>query len=88
MINLSSKDFTKAEFKTLGYNLNFIPTPGKPNKKPLEHDIKQFSRRIKLRDHFGTIFGPLWDDFEDHFGMIFGLFWDNFGTIWDHFGFL
>ena len=53
-MNLSSKDFTKAEFKTLGYNLNFIPTPDKPNKKQLEHDIKQFSRRIKLRDHFGV----------------------------------
>ena len=54
MINFSSKDFTKAEFKTLGYNLNFIPTPGKPNKKQMEHDIKLFGRRIKLRDHFGV----------------------------------
>ena len=53
MINLSSKQFSKHEFKILGYNLNFIPTPEKINKKQLEQDLKKFGRRIKLRDHFG-----------------------------------
>ena len=54
VINLSTKHFSKPEFKILGYNLNFIPTPGKINKKQLEQDVKQFGRRIKLRDHFGV----------------------------------
>ena len=74
MINLSSKDFSKAEFKTLGYNLNFIPTPGKLNKKQLEQDIKLFGRHIKSRDHFG-VFQPAkpifkskssWEPSENH----------------------
>ena len=73
-INLSSKTFSKPEFKTLGYNLNFIPTPGKLNKKQLEQDIKLFGRRIKLRDHFGVsqpvkqIFKSKssWEPSEDH----------------------
>ena len=54
MINLSKQNFTRAEYKLLGYNLNFVPTPDSINKKDLSRDIKQFSRRIKLRDHFGN----------------------------------
>ena len=53
VINLSTKHFSKPEFKVLGYNLNFIPTPDKINKKELAQDMKKFGRRIKLRDHFG-----------------------------------
>ena len=52
-MNLSDKSFTKAQFKLLGYNLNYIPTPNHINKKELSTDIKKFGRRIKLRDHFG-----------------------------------
>ena len=52
-MNLSTKNFSKPEFKVLGYNLNFIPTPDKINKKELAQDMKKFGRRIKLRDHFG-----------------------------------
>ena len=52
-MNLSSKNFTKPEYKILGYNLNFIPTPEKIDKKELNQDLKKFGRRIKLRDHFG-----------------------------------
>ena len=52
-MNLSDKSFTKAQFKLLGYNLNFIPTPNRINEKELNTDIKKFGRRIKLRDHFG-----------------------------------
>ena len=53
VINLSDRSFTKAQFKLLGYNLNFIPTPNNINKKTLATDIKKFGRRVKLRDHFG-----------------------------------
>ena len=52
-MNLSKREFTKTEYKLLGYNLNFIPTPKSINKKNLTQDIKQFNRRVKLRDHFG-----------------------------------
>ena len=52
-MNLSKQNFTKTEYKLLGYNLNFIPTPKSVNKAELAQDIKQFNRRIKLRDHFG-----------------------------------
>ena len=53
MINLSKINFTRAEYKLLGYNLNFIPTPNSINKTDLLRDIKQFDRRIKLHDNFG-----------------------------------
>jgi hypothetical protein len=54
VINFSKKSFSKPEYKLLGYNLNYIPTPNSINKKELAQDIKQFGRRIKLRDHFGN----------------------------------
>ena len=53
-MNLSEHGFTKNEYKLLGYNLNFVPTPDSVNKNELKHDIKTFNRRIKLRSHFGT----------------------------------
>ena len=53
MINLSKKSFTETEFKLLGYNLNFVPTPKTINKTELKRDLENFNRRIKLRDHFG-----------------------------------
>ena len=52
-MSLSDKSFTKAQYKLLGYNLNYIPTPNHINKRELFSDIKKFGRRIKLRDHFG-----------------------------------
>ena len=55
MINLSDFKFTVNEYKLLGYNLNFVPTPETINKNELLHDIKRFNRRIKLRSHFGTL---------------------------------
>ena len=33
-------------------NLNFCPTPGYYNKEKLKRDIKTFTRKIKLREHF------------------------------------
>ena len=53
-MNLSEKSFTKAQYKLLGYNLNYIPTPNHIDKKELFSDIKKFGRRIKLPDHFGN----------------------------------
>ena len=53
VVNLSNKSFSKPQYKLLGYNLNFVPTPNKINKLELNKDLKQFGRRIKLRDHFG-----------------------------------
>ena len=55
VMNLSEKEFSTNEFKLLGYNLNFVPTPNKINKNELLHDVKNFNRRIKLRSHFGTL---------------------------------
>ena len=54
MINLSNSGFTVNEFKLLGKNLNFVPTPDAVNKKELLKDIDKFNRRIKLRAHFGA----------------------------------
>ena len=54
VINLSKFGFTVNEYKILGYNLNFVPTPGSINKNELLHDVQKFNRRIKLRSHFGT----------------------------------
>ena len=55
MINLSEQGFSTNEYKLLGYNLNFVPTPNKINKNELLQDIKNFNRRIKLKSHFGSI---------------------------------
>ena len=38
----------------LGKNLNFCPTPGKFNEKILRNETEEFSRRLKLRAHFGN----------------------------------
>ena len=37
----------------MGYNLNFIPTPEKLNKKEIMENIDNFNRRVKLKSHFG-----------------------------------
>ena len=54
VINYSKKSFSKPEYKLLGYNLNYIPTPNNIDKKEIAQDIKNFGRRVKLRDHFGV----------------------------------
>ena len=33
--------------------MNFVPNPGKPNKKDLETDMNAYFRRVMLRAHFG-----------------------------------
>ena len=40
------------EYKILGYNLNFVPTPKNVNKNELLMDINKFNRRIKLKAYF------------------------------------
>ena len=47
-------EFSVYEFKILGYNLNFIPTPDFLNKQDFLRDINKFNRRVKLKSHFGT----------------------------------
>ena len=58
VINLSKLNFSVYEFKILGYNLNFIPTPNFFNEMNFNRDVKQFHRRIKLRSHFGITESP------------------------------
>ena len=38
----------------LNKGLNFCPTPGLYNSREFANDIKHFSRKIKLKAHFGT----------------------------------
>ena len=40
------------EYKILGYNLNFVPTPKNVNKNELLMDINKFNRKIKLKAYF------------------------------------
>ena len=53
VVNLSEEGFTKMEYKLLGYNLNFIPTPDKINKKEILDNVNNFNRGVKLKSHFG-----------------------------------
>ena len=59
MINLSKHKFTVYEFKILGYNFNFIPTPRQLNKEQVMEDVNQFARKIKLKTHFGNQTRPI-----------------------------
>ena len=54
VINLSGKPFHKNEYKLLQKNLNFVPNPGKPNKKDFQNDTKNYFRRVILKAHFGA----------------------------------
>ena len=54
VVNLSKLGFTKHEYKILGYNLNFVPTPENVNKKEVLEHINKFNRKIKLKAHFDT----------------------------------
>ena len=52
VINLATHSFTVYENKLLGYNSNFIPTPGRLNTDQLHKDISNFGRKLKLKAHF------------------------------------
>ena len=46
-------------------NLNFIPNPGKPNKKDFKNDTENFYRRIMLRAHFGNEEPPPYEGYSN-----------------------
>ena len=52
VINLTKKTFDKDTFRLLNKNMNFIPNPGKYNKKDFNNDIDSYFRRIMLKAHF------------------------------------
>ena len=54
VMNLSKYKFSKATYRLLNKNLNFVPTQKKYNRNEFENDIENFYRRIKLTAHFGT----------------------------------
>ena len=58
MLNFSKHGFTVYEYKVLGYNSNFIPTPDNLNKYQLMQNISDFSRSIKLKAHFKNETAP------------------------------
>ena len=53
MINLSNYEFSKATYKLLNRNLNFVPTQSKYNENELDKSIENFYRKIKLTAYFG-----------------------------------
>ena len=52
LINLTKHSFTKAEYKLLNKNLNFILTPKVYNKNELDAGLNDFFRCIKFKAHF------------------------------------
>ena len=52
MVNLTEKKFKKDDFSLLRKNLNFVPNPGKHNKKIFSEDLDKYFRRIILKAHF------------------------------------
>ena len=54
VVNLSKHKFTIPQFKLLNKNLIFCPTPGNYDQIIFKADIKKFTRKIKLKAHFGT----------------------------------
>ena len=53
-MNLSKHNFSIPQFQLLNKNLNFCPTPGNYDSTAFKHDIKKFTRKIKLKAHFAT----------------------------------
>ena len=53
-MNLSKHKFSIPQFQLLNKNLNFCPTPGNYDSTAFKHDIKKFTRKIKLKAHFAT----------------------------------
>ena len=52
VINLTQKKIHKDDFSLLNKNMNFVPNPGKPNKKIFDEDLEKYFRRIILKAHF------------------------------------
>ena len=51
VINMSNTPLSDAQIKLLSKGLKFTPTP-KSNKRELESDIKEFNRRLRLKEYF------------------------------------
>ena len=52
IINLSSRELSNDEISLLNRGLKFVPTPKSPNILDLEIDIKEFIRKLKLKEFF------------------------------------
>ena len=52
IVNLSSRKLTNDEINLLNRGLKFVPTPKSPNVLDLEIDIKEFTRKLKLKEYF------------------------------------
>ena len=52
IVNLSSRKLTTDEINLLNRGLKFVPTPKSPNVLDLEIDIKEFTRKLKLKEYF------------------------------------
>ena len=52
VVNLSTKRFTKYEYKLLNKNLSFCPRPNQFNRINFNKDLQAFFRRIKVKAHF------------------------------------
>ena len=53
VINLSNYEFSKATYKLLNRNLNFVPTQSKYNENKFDKSIENFYRKIKLTAYCG-----------------------------------
>lgn len=54
VINLSDRTLSEHELRILSKGLKFVPTPTNVNKTELITDIKQWGRRMRLREYFGN----------------------------------
>ena len=52
VVNLSTKRFTKYQYKLLNKNLSFGPRPNQFNRIKFNKDPRAFFRRIELKAHF------------------------------------
>ena len=52
VVNFSRRLLTEAEISLLSKGLKFCPTPEKVDMYSLREDIKEFTRRIRLREYF------------------------------------
>ena len=52
VINLSSRNLSKAEISLLSKGLKFVPTPKYINKAQIKEELETFGRKLRLRWHF------------------------------------
>ena len=54
VINLSSRILSDVEFLALSKGMNFCPVPEQVDLHQFKLDLKQFSRRLRLREFFSS----------------------------------